>query len=390
MGKCILTGVEVTDSNDSKAHIIASALGGRLKPKGILSRDGNNVLDRKVDNIHIKAMLPYMNRLNGSRDRGGAPALIPATDNNGKRYLVGADEVKPLDYEYNVKMVDGKLEGTIKAPTMKQAKDLLGKAKAEFNLSSDQINEVLAQAQVIQEEPGPLTSDIKAGPAVEFPSTFTMAALFCANYGLPVRSDFVSYISSFDEKTDPRPLPADTFYFIHEKQWFNLDAEMGHCLIFFGDPIRQKGIFFSQLFNMLGIAVLMPFTGNEEVLHTYGVDILKGLDVSVSVDSAALLALEWKETHKLGEPELYKINEIRGNALMRLAGARGFAKAQDAIWAKHQHGKDINSAMTREERTAVYKDLCQLLQQHQLTPAAHEENLRGLKLLFEELGGVDC
>ncbi len=60
MGKCILTGVDITEAakNDSEAHIIASALGGRLKPKGILSINGNNVLDRKVDNPHIKAVQP--------------------------------------------------------------------------------------------------------------------------------------------------------------------------------------------------------------------------------------------------------------------------------------------------------------------------------------------
>jgi hypothetical protein len=29
---CIVTGDEITDENDSKAHVIPSALGGRLKP----------------------------------------------------------------------------------------------------------------------------------------------------------------------------------------------------------------------------------------------------------------------------------------------------------------------------------------------------------------------
>lgn len=33
-GKCILLGKELSASNDSRAHVIPSALGGRLKPKG--------------------------------------------------------------------------------------------------------------------------------------------------------------------------------------------------------------------------------------------------------------------------------------------------------------------------------------------------------------------
>jgi hypothetical protein len=99
MGKCILKGVEITDSNDSKAHIIASALGGRLKPTGILSIEGNTVLDRKIDNPHINAMQPYMTLLAGSRDRGGEPTAIKGVDKDGKRYAVSADEGKPLDHE---------------------------------------------------------------------------------------------------------------------------------------------------------------------------------------------------------------------------------------------------------------------------------------------------
>lgn len=388
MGKCVLKGVDVTESNDSKAHIIASALGGRLKPKGILSVDGNNVLDRKVDNPHIRAMQVYMTLLDGSRDRGGAPALVPARDNNGRRYMIGADEINPLDHEYIVESIDGKGVGTIKATSMKQAKQLIGKAKKDFNLSDMEADEALKHAQRVAEDPGVLNCEIVAGPAVEFPSAFAMAALFCAHHGLPIRSDFVSYIESIDEHTQPRPLPPDTFYFIHDHDWFKLDAEMGHCLILYCDPNRKQAIFFSQLFNMLGIAVLMPYAGKDQLLHSYGVDVLEGRDVSVTVDLEMLRKLEWKETHRLGQPELYAINEKRGNSLMRIASNRQFTCACEAIWSKHNSGKDMDARMSRAERTAVYKDFRELL--IRTVKLEHRQAaLLALKEQFDQLGGID-
>lgn len=378
MGKCVLKGVDVTEANDSKAHIIASALGGRLKPKGILSVDGNNVLDRKVDNPHIKAMQVYMTLLDGSRDRGGAPALVPARDKNGRRYMIGSEEIKPLDHEYNVECIDGKGVGKIKATSMKQAKQLIGRAKKDFNLSDTEADQALKNAQRVAEDPGVLNCEILAGPAVEFPSAFTMAALFCAHHGLPVRSDFVSYIESIDEHTQPRPLPADTFYFVHDHDWFKLDAELGHCLILYCDPNRKQAIFFSQLFNMLGIAVLMPYAGTVQLLHSYGVDILEGQDVSVMVDIDMLRGMEWKETHRLGEPELYAINEKRGSSLMRIASSRQFTRACDAVWSKHNSGKDMNARITESERASLYEDFSELVTRT-VKPEYREEALLGLK-----------
>jgi hypothetical protein len=390
MGKCILTGVEITESanNDSEAHIIPSALGGRLKPKGILSDDGNNILWRKVDNQLIQALQPYMTLLDGSRDRGGSPALVPAKGKDGKRYMMGANEIRTLDFEYNVKEVDGKPVGNIKAPSMKHAKELIGKTKKKFNLSSAEVDEKLDNAQRIAEDPGILETRIVAGPAVEFPAAFTMSALFCAYHGQPVRPDFVSYLGSFDETPTPRPLPKDTFYFIHKDNWFTLDAEMGHCLILYCDPTRNQAIFFSQLFKLLGIAVLIPYDGNDIICCTYGVDILEGKEVSVQVDKETLAGLDWKATHILGEDELFAINQERGTALMKLAGDRQFKRAQEAIVAKHTSGRDSTIPMTRQERTAYYRDLKDLLKKT-FSPDSVDLANDNLKRQFEKLGDVD-
>jgi len=383
MGNCIVTGDEITKDNDSEAHIIASAFGGRLSPLGILSRKGNNILDRKIDNPHIKAMQPYMTLVDGSPDRGSAPGPIQMTGANNKRYLVGSGEVRPLDHEYNVQSVDGQPVGTIKAISQKQAKELMGKVQKEFNLTDEQVKEHLAKAQIVEEDAGKLERGILAGPAVEFPAAFTMSAIFCAHHGLAVRSDFKRYIESIDEKTGIRPLPPDTFYFIHSVPWFKLEAEMGHCLILYGDPIRKQAIFFSQLFNLLGIAVTMPFDGNQPVLRTYGVDILAGKDVSVHVNEADLCGLIWEETHKLGDAELFAINEERGARVMKLASERDYNRACQAVWEKYKH-----SAFTNETVNAAFKDFCQLINRI-VKPEFREVALRDLRAQFDKLGKIE-
>lgn len=92
--RCIITGDVLTEANDSKAHVIPSALGGRLKPPGILSKDANTILGDKIDLPFIQAFQALMTWLNGSRDRGdNRPTRM--TDESGKTYLVKFG--KPLE-----------------------------------------------------------------------------------------------------------------------------------------------------------------------------------------------------------------------------------------------------------------------------------------------------
>ncbi len=67
---CILTGEKLTPENNSKAHVLPSALGGRLKSKGILSNAANEELNDKFDLPLVQTFQPFMALSGGSRDRG--------------------------------------------------------------------------------------------------------------------------------------------------------------------------------------------------------------------------------------------------------------------------------------------------------------------------------
>ena len=85
--RCIITGEVINQENSSRAHVIPSALGGRLKPLGILSKQGNTLLGDKVDLPLIEAFQSLMTLLDGSRDRG-TNRPFHMTDENGRDVVV--------------------------------------------------------------------------------------------------------------------------------------------------------------------------------------------------------------------------------------------------------------------------------------------------------------
>ncbi|HEX4409006.1 MAG TPA: hypothetical protein VH206_09550 [Xanthobacteraceae bacterium] len=126
---CIVTGELINKDNDSKAHVIPSALGGRLKPKGIVSINGNGILDEKFDFPLVDAFQSLMNLLNGSRDRGdNQPTRM--RDESGKEYIVRFGEPLELTRPEYLEGEEGGLSSiTIKARTLKNVRTLLGRYK---------------------------------------------------------------------------------------------------------------------------------------------------------------------------------------------------------------------------------------------------------------------
>jgi hypothetical protein len=81
---CRGCGVALTSANDSEAHIIPSALGGRLKPKGIICQTCNGLLGRIADNALIKSFGDWPTLMDIPRDRRSNPLKL-VTTRDGKR-----------------------------------------------------------------------------------------------------------------------------------------------------------------------------------------------------------------------------------------------------------------------------------------------------------------
>lgn len=318
--RCILKGVELTPDVDSRAHIINSALGGRLKPKGILSRLANKELDEKFDNELKKAYQPFMVLVKGQVDRREVP-LLDAVDDQGNPYKIGAEEIRLGEFQIDHE------KGTIATTSMQQMEQLLAKVKKDHPELNIDIQEKLSEARLVQAPAPVLTFEMQFGPRSTFPAIFVVSALFASHHEIPHHPAFVNYVNSFDVQT--RELPPDTFYFVHE-DLFESPALVGHTLILFCDSKRKQALFYAELFNQPGIAVTLPYGGASTQSFTYGVDVMEGKNVDIQVNQQKLLTLDWQQTHTNG-PELWKIVEERGNAIASIAMLRSIDSMVDEL-----------------------------------------------------------
>ncbi len=123
---------ELTQNNDSDAHIIPNALGGNLKPRGIICRNCNGELDKIADNPLIKAFGDWPTLLDIPRDRGGNPSKIVPT-RNGRRVRLDADgTLTRSDVIYNVEGDGEQSIVTIGAGDWKTFKNQLQRVAKQF------------------------------------------------------------------------------------------------------------------------------------------------------------------------------------------------------------------------------------------------------------------
>ena len=134
---CILTREKLTPASDSKAHVLPSALGGRLKSKGILSNAANEELNDKFDLPLVQKLHPFMALLGGSRDRGENQP-VQMTDAEGKHYhILFGEPPKITQPEYERTETPEGTQYVIKVRSLKEARTLLGRVKKEhpdFNI----------------------------------------------------------------------------------------------------------------------------------------------------------------------------------------------------------------------------------------------------------------
>jgi hypothetical protein len=272
---CLITEEPITPENDTKAHVLPSAVGGRLRPRGILSKNGNNLLGDKIDLPLIQAFQSLMNLLNGSRDRG-QNRPTPMTDESGKVFIFKFGEPLSLAQpEYNEAEVDGNTHIVIKACNLKEVRTLLGRAKARY-------------------------------PGFDIDVAMAHAVL-------------------------EHQWPPDTFYFMPAKRWISTSAEVAHIVTLIGDAAAGRMLVYVELFSFVCIGVLLPFDGTQDVCETYAVDVLTGQEVPVSIDQGVVRSIPWAATHQLGDASLLAFTKTKLEELVRLAQRREWTAVLDQI-----------------------------------------------------------
>lgn len=316
---CALTRATIDKQNDSRAHIIPSALGGQLKPTGILTQEANTKLNDLFDTPLVQALSPLMAIIGGNRDRGeNQPVTMKDESGVEYRYRNGqpTERTRP---EITRVETDKGTEYTFKARTKKELRTLLGmvkKEKPDFD-----IDKALDAATVTEEWPeGPLHAQLEMGPRRIFPGLFVAACLFASHSGADINDILKDYVDGFNQ--DEPAMPSNVFYFYHAKKLFEPNYNIGHSIVLFADPEKRSMIVIFDLFSVYRVAVVLPFQGTASLTNSYSIDIESGEEKPLKVHYYRFKKMEWKATHGLGEDAFYDIVTSRLEKLLDAAAKR--------------------------------------------------------------------
>ncbi len=328
MPNCIITGEIIHGGNNSRAHVIPSALGGRLKPLNILSKVGNSVLGDKVDLPLIEAFQSFMTLLNGSRDRGKNQP-VSMTDPKGRRYIVEFNEpIKLAEPTFSKVQNGNQTEFRIEARTLKEAKTILGRVKKDY--PEFDVDHALKHAITKRYWPtSKLRADFQIGPVSVFPALFGSASIFASLHGLDPHPSLRSYVTELDP-SQPK-LPPDTFYFMPAHCWISTSAEVSHIIALLPNKERGEALLYFELFNIARVGVLLPYHGDKDIPITYAVDLLTGQELNAAIDTEFISDVRWAETHKLGDDSLYLDVKQRVERLAKHAYTRAHEAFKETL-----------------------------------------------------------
>lgn len=165
--KCRGCGDPLTDANDSAAHIIPNALGGRLAPKGIICQTCNTVLDKLADHALVEAFGDWPTLLDLPRQRGKNPPKLMDTL-NGHRVRMNPDGTSTrVDVQYDVDSIPEGHLVQIAAGDIKTFRQLLGRVAKQF-----------PQVDVAKAERNARTVGIEDGDKLKIRLDFSPDAVF--------------------------------------------------------------------------------------------------------------------------------------------------------------------------------------------------------------------
>jgi len=371
--RCIITGEVITEENNSRAHVIPSALGGRLKPWDILSKDGNTLLGDNIDLPLIEAFQSLMTLLDGSRDRG-TNRPVRMTDESGRVVVIKFGEpLKLAQTAYSENQTANGLEVRIDARNLKELRTQLGRVKAK--IPTFDIDEAMKHAVVKRTWPdGVLRGQLQIGPGVVFPAIFVAASIFAAHHGLDPHPALRSYVDEFDPETPI--LPPDTFFFMPDWPGFKAPGEVTHIVVLCADSAARRMLVCVELFNVMTVGVVLPYAGDVDRTESYAVDLLTGAQAPVTVDTTALKGMPWGATHQNGDTALQRHVTGRLKKLLVTAKERAF-QAQIKALTDRVFGTNPNAPLTPDGLVAAVKELVDFTLhdwERPLTTVADREN----------------
>lgn len=315
MPKCQLCHSDLTPSNDSEAHIIPNALGGRLKPKGIICQTCNTMLDELADYSLIKAFGDWPTLLDIPRDRGKNPSKRLET-RNGKLVRLEPDgTMTRVDVLYDVVPIEDGHSVQIGAGDMKTFRQLLKRAAKQFPQFDPTSAEQFARTVEIQDD-DELKMGLDFSPEAVFGGVTTAIWLFLRSKTGPAfmdRQRLAALIKAMQSH-------GGTFrYLVNGLPGLQgPDLPLGHKIVVRSIPSTGELVAYVEILGVLKVGgVFARVTPpNLALEHIYSYDILGQQEVSdsFSIHAATFERQNWK-TVGLGPADADALREHFREAL---------------------------------------------------------------------------
>jgi hypothetical protein len=296
LANCRGCGEELGPQNDSEAHIIPNALGGRLKPKGIICRKCNGILDDRADNALIDAFGDWPTLLDIPRDRGQQPPKLIET-RNGRRVRLERDgSLRAVDVLYDVVPTAEGHQIDVGAGDMRTFLQLLMRVKKQF--PDFDPKEAEGNARVVGIQDGDeLKMGLDLSPKAVFGGVVTAVWLYLI---LKTSRAFMDW---------NRLLKAIEAAQSHGGTWRYLidglpglrgpDVPIEHKIIVRSVPHTGELIAYVEILGILKIGGLFAAAGGpvELIEHIYAYDVMNKADRSgeFSIDGAEFDRQVWKK-----------------------------------------------------------------------------------------------
>lgn len=295
MPKCHLCFTDLTPSNDSEAHIIPNALGGRLKPKGIICQTCNTMLDDLADNALIKAFGDWPTLLDIPRDRGKNPPKRLET-RDGKMVRLEPDgTMTRVDVLYDVVPTKDGHGVQIGAGDIKTFRQLLKRAAKQFPQFDPKSAEQFARTVGIKDD-DELKMGLDFSPEAVFGGIITAIWLFLilkTGRAFMDRQRLAAVIKAMQSHGGTLRYLVNGLPSLQGP-----DLPLGHKIVVRSIPSTGELIAYVELLGVLKIGgVFAQATPPSLALeHIYSYDVLGRREISdsFSIDAVTFERQNWK------------------------------------------------------------------------------------------------
>ncbi|WP_171070345.1 HNH endonuclease [Methylobacterium terricola] len=313
--KCRGCGSPITKENDSEAHIIPNALGGNLKPKGIICRECNTKLDAIADNALIEAFGDWPTLIDIPRDRGHNPPRIVNT-RQGRRVRLEPDgSMSAIDVRYEVTEVEGGHSVEIAAGNWKTFRQLLKRASKDFPALDPIVAEQNARKVGIDDD-----DELKLGfdfsPEAIFGGLITAIWLFLIHRTGRSFMDWDQLLQVINSMQDH----GGTFRYLVDglPGLRGPEIPIGHKIIVRCVPESGELIAYVEILGILRVGGVFAGAGGpaKQIEHIYAYDVLERSDRSreFSIDLQKFNQQNWREVG-LGPDDAERLRDHFRSAL---------------------------------------------------------------------------